>query len=107
MDIFHAVILSIIEGITEFLPISSTGHMILAADILKIAETDFVKSFEIIIQLGAILAVVILYFKTLTTNRIVWSRLLAAFVPTAVVGFILYKFIKQFLLGNVVVVLWS
>jgi len=63
MTILHTIILSIIEGITEFLPVSSTGHMILAEYSSEIQETDFVKSFEIIIQLGAILAVLILYWK--------------------------------------------
>jgi len=56
MSILHAIILSITEGLTEFLPISSTGHMILAGKLLGIPSTEFVKSFEIIIQLGAILA---------------------------------------------------
>lgn len=107
MDIWHSIILSIVEGISEFLPISSTGHMILAADLLKIPETEFVKSFEIIIQLGAILAVVSLYLKVLLTNRKLLAKLVVAFVPTAVVGLVLYKFIKQFLLGNTAVVLWS
>ena len=69
MTILHAIILSIIEGITEFLPISSTGHMILAAKILNIQQTEFAKSFEIIIQLGAILAVATLYIQTLLTNK--------------------------------------
>ncbi len=100
MDFAQAVILSIIEGLSEFLPISSTGHLILASDIFKIAQTDFVKSFEIIIQLGAILAVVILYLKTLLTNKAVWWRILTAFLPTAIVGFSLYKVIKGFLIGN-------
>lgn len=107
MDFLHAIILSIIEGLTEFLPISSTGHMILAADILKIPDTEFLKSFEVIIQLGAILAVVILYLKTLLTNKAVWLKLLIAFIPTGVVGLFLYKFIKGYLLGNTAVVLWS
>lgn len=106
MDFVQAIILSIVEGLSEFLPISSTGHLILASDILKIPQTDFVKSFEIIIQLGAILAVVVLYFKTLL-NRKNWANILAAFIPTAVVGFTLYKYIKGFLIGNTNVVLIS
>lgn len=107
MDILQAIILSIVEGISEFLPISSTGHLILASDILKVAQTDFVKSFEIIIQLGAILAVVVLYAKTLLEKRKMWLPLLAAFIPTAVIGFVLFKIIKQFLLGSTVITLWS
>ncbi len=63
MDIVQTIILTIIEGITEFLPISSTGHMILAFSIMKIHDNSFVKTFEIAIQLGAILAIVMLYYK--------------------------------------------
>jgi len=107
MDLLQALILSIVEGVSEFLPISSTGHLILASDILKISQTEFVKSFEIIIQLGAILAVVVLYAKTLLEKRKLWVPLLAAFIPTAVIGFILFKLIKQFLLGNTAVTLWA
>lgn len=107
MDIYQAIILSIVEGITEFLPVSSTGHMILTADLLQIPDSEFLKSFQVIIQLGAILAVVSLYLKLLLTNRSLWLKLLIAFIPTAFVGLFLYDFIKQFLLGNTSVVLWS
>ncbi len=107
MNILHAIILSIIEGITEFLPISSTGHMILAGTLLHITETDFVKSFEIIIQLGAILAVLLLYWKKLLTNKDTFIRVLVAFIPTGIVGLVLYKFIKDVLLGNPWIVVWS
>ena len=69
MSFDHAVILALIEGITEFLPISSTGHMILAAKLLNIPQTEFAKSFEIIIQLGAIMAVASIYMQTLFTNK--------------------------------------
>jgi undecaprenyl-diphosphatase len=100
----QAIILSIVEGITEFLPISSTGHMILASTLLKIQETDFVKSFEIIIQLGAILAVVILYWKKLWVNNM---RVFIAFIPTAIIGVVFYKYIKDVLLGNPWIVVWS
>ncbi len=107
MEIYHAIILSVVEGITEFLPVSSTGHMILTADLLRIPDSNFLKSFEVIIQLGAILAVVSLYLKTLLTNRGLWLKLITAFIPTAFVGLFLYDFIKQFLLGNTSIVLWS
>lgn len=107
MDIFQAIILSIVEGFTEFLPISSTGHMILAADLLGIVESDFLKSFEVIIQLGAILAVFLMYLKFLLKNPKVWVKLIVAFLPTAVVGLIFYDYIKSYLLGNTNVVLWS
>lgn len=99
----QAVILSIIEGVTEFLPISSTGHMILTGTLLNIAETDFIKSFEIIIQLGAILAVLFLYWKKFLWNK----HVVVAFIPTAIVGLVLYKYIKDVLLGNPWIVIWS
>ena len=60
MTILHTIILAIVEGISEFLPISSTGHLVLTSAILDIAQTDFVKTFEIVIQLGAILAVIMI-----------------------------------------------
>lgn len=105
MNYFEALILSMVEGITEFLPISSTGHLVLTAQILKIPQTDFMKSFEIIIQLGAIFAIVFLYWKILIANKEVWKRIIAAFIPTAILGFALYKVIKLFLLGNIFVTL--
>lgn len=107
MTLIQVITLSIVEGITEFLPISSTGHMILASTLLKIAETDFVKSFEIIIQFGAILAVLLLYWKKLLTNKDTFISVAIAFIPTAIVGLVLYKFIKDILLGNPWVVVWS
>lgn len=107
MTYFHAILLSIIEGITEFLPISSTGHMILGSTLLDIAQTDFVKSFEVIIQLGAILAVLMLYWKKLLRNRDTLIKVAIAFMPTAIVGLTLYKYIKTVLLGNPWIVVWS
>ncbi|MBI4991504.1 undecaprenyl-diphosphate phosphatase [Candidatus Gottesmanbacteria bacterium] len=107
MTYLQSIILSVIEGITEFLPISSTGHLILTSDLLKISQTEFQKSFEIIIQLGAILSVVVIYFQTLLRKRKIWEKVLVAFLPTGVLGFTLYKLIKHYLLGNTVVVLLS
>jgi undecaprenyl-diphosphatase len=100
MDVFQALILSIVEGITEFLPISSTGHLVLVSKLLNLPQTEFVKSFEVFIQLGAILAIVVMYWKTLIQDTKVWQRILAAFLPTAFVGFILYRYIKEYLIGN-------
>ncbi|MFH1186755.1 MAG: undecaprenyl-diphosphate phosphatase [Candidatus Levyibacteriota bacterium] len=100
MNLLNSIILSIVEGITEFLPISSTGHLILTSNILNVAQTDYVKDFEIIIQLGAIFAVFFLYWKKLIASREIWKKILIAFLPTAIVGLTLYKFIKYFLLGN-------
>ena len=111
MNLIHVFILSLVEGLTEFLPISSTGHMILASKLLGISETDFVKTFEIVIQLGAIAAVAVLYFnkfwKSLTGNWELIKKLLLAFVPTAVVGFTLYPIIKGVLLGSSAITLNS
>lgn len=105
MDLLTAIILGIIEGLTEFLPISSTGHLILATELLKIPSSDFIKSFGIIIQLGAILAVVSLYWKKLFTNKKVIIRVFLAFIPTAIIGFIFYSLVKDFLLSSNEVVL--
>lgn len=107
MNYFQSLILSAVEGITEFLPISSTGHLILASNLLRISQTSFIKDFEIIIQLGAILAVLVLYFKTLYNNINLWKKIITAFLPTAIIGFILFKFIKSFLLGNLYITLIS
>lgn len=107
MNILQTLVLSIVEGFTEFLPISSTGHLILASELLKIPQTEFVKSFQIIIQLGAILAVLVLYWKTLRNNFKLWKNILLAFIPSAVIGFLLYGYIKPNLLGNSQVVVWS
>lgn len=106
MTAIHAIILGIVEGLTEFLPISSTGHLILASNLLKIPESDFLKTFEISIQLGAVLAVLFLYWKTISKNPEVLKKLIVAFAPTAVIGLIFYKLVKR-LLGSPSVVLWS
>src|SRR3972149_8143281 len=107
MNFIHVLILSIVEGITEFLPISSTGHLILTSKLLGIMESDFTKTFEIAIQLGAIMAIVVLYFKKFTTSLDLYKKLFFAFIPTAVVGFLLYPFIKGSLLGSSTVTLVS
>ena len=102
----NALILGVVEGITEYLPVSSTAHMILAARALRLEETEFLKSFQIIIQFGAILAVVVLYWSKFW-NLEVLKRLVVAFVPTGVIGLTVYKVLKTYLLGNMTVVLWS
>ena len=104
MTLLHAILLGIVEGITEFLPVSSTAHLILASHGLRIADTEFVKSFEIIIQLGAILSVVVLYWSKFW-NWDVLKKLVVAVIPTGVIGLTVYKVIKGYLLGNVTVVL--
>ena len=107
MNIIHALILGIVEGVTEFLPISSTGHLILASRLLGIAQTDFVKSFEIIIQLGAIFAVIVLYAQALLKNPDICKKVLWGFVPTGVLGIFLHSIIKEKFLGNNAIVVWA
>jgi len=106
MTILHSIILGIVEGITEFLPISSTGHLILASSLLGISPTDFVKTFEIAIQLGAILSVVVLYWKSFWNLNLL-MKLAAAFIPTGIIGLSLYHIVKTYLFGNEYVVLIS
>lgn len=106
MNFFDATIYGIIEGITEFLPISSTGHLMLTAKVLG-GQTEFLKSFEIIIQLGAILSVVALYWRKFLIDFETLKRVIVAFVPTGILGLIFYKIVKTYLLGSNTVVLWS
>jgi undecaprenyl-diphosphatase len=107
MDFITAFILGIVQGISEFLPISSTGHMILASHLMGLKHTEFLKSFEIAIQVGTILSVVVLYWRSLLVDFEVIKRLAVAFIPTGVLGLTLYKLIKGYLLGSETVVLCS
>ncbi len=107
MNIIQSIILGVVEGITEFLPISSTGHLILASKLMGLKDSDFLKSFEIIIQFGSILAVVVLYWKKFFVDKETWKKVLTAFLPTAIIGFLLYKILKQYLLSNAVIVVWA
>ncbi len=106
MTILHSIILGLVEGFTEFLPISSTAHLILVSKLLSIDQSMFVKTFEIAIQGGAILAVIIFYWRKLLDLEIL-KRLIVSFIPTAIIGFILYKLIKDILVGNMTIVLLS
>lgn len=94
MDIFHAIILGIVEGLTEFLPVSSTGHLILVSELLGIKQDVFHKTFEISIQLGSILAVLALFRERLFSGIDIWLKLAVAFIPTGALGFLLYKHVK-------------
>src|SRR3989344_1731479 len=95
MTIVQSAILGVVEGITEFLPISSTFHLILASTFLRLTQSEFVKFFEIFIQSGAILAVIFLYYKEVMRDRVLFVKLMVSFLPTAVVGIGLYKIIKE------------
>ena len=103
MSYLQTIILGLIEGLTEFLPISSTGHLIIAEKLLGIIATDFTKSFSIIIQFSAILAVVVLYWKKFLHSKLLWKQVIIAFIPTGILGFTVYRLIKSYLLDNVLV----
>jgi undecaprenyl-diphosphatase len=103
MTTLQAIIIAIVEGITEFLPISSTGHMIMASTLMGIHEDAFVKTFEISIQLGAILAIVLMYAKRFLQGLTIYYKLAIAFLPTAIIGFLAYDFIKMYLFNPLVV----
>jgi len=94
MTLIDALILGTLEGLTEFLPISSTGHLILASELLGLEQTDAHKAFEVSIQLGSILAVLFLFAHKLLANTLLWSKIIIAFIPTALFGFLFYKTIK-------------
>ena len=96
MDIYQAFILGIIEGITEFLPVSSTGHLIVASEWLGLVQNEQNKAFEVIIQLSAILAVVMNYKDKITLNHTsLWIKIFVAFLPLATIGFIFKDYIKE------------
>jgi undecaprenyl-diphosphatase len=97
MNLIHVIILAIIEGLTEFLPVSSTGHMIIASSVMGIASDDFVKLFTVAIQLGAILSVVVLYYKRFLRSIDFYVKLLVAFIPAAVFGLLFAKKIDTLL----------
>ncbi len=107
MDYWQSIILGLVEGLTEFLPISSTAHLILSGEILGIVQTEFVKSFEIAIQFGAILAVVWLYGKKLILDREIIKRVIFAFLPTAILGFLFYQIFKSYLMENLTMIVWA
>ncbi len=103
MTLFQTIIIAIVEGLTEFLPVSSTGHMIIAQGILGVKSTEFVKLFTICIQFGAILSVLVLYWKRFLQSLNFYYKLFIAFIPAAVIGFLASDFIDS-MLENVWVV---
>ncbi|MBS3739122.1 undecaprenyl-diphosphate phosphatase [Mesohalobacter halotolerans] len=106
MSIIESIVIAIIEGLTEFLPVSSTGHMILTKAALGITEDGgFVDTFIVSIQIGAILAIVGLYYKRFLQGITIYIKLMAAFIPTAIIGLLAYDVIKSYLFNPTVVAL--
>lgn len=103
MDYLQALILGIIEGITEFLPVSSTGHMIIGSSLMGIAEEPFTKAFTVAIQFGAILSVLVLYWRRFIRSFGFYWKLFIAFLPSAIVGLLFIEVIN-YLLGDILVV---
>ncbi len=100
VNYFQAIILGLVEGATEFLPVSSTFHLIWTGKLIGTVQSEFLKTFEVFIQSGAIAAVLFLYLKYLLENKRLMGLVLAAFLPTASVGLLLYKIIKGYFFEN-------
>lgn len=107
MDFLDTIILGAVEGLTEFLPVSSTAHLLLTGKILGIPETEFFKTFVISIQIGAILAVLFLYTKRILSSKNLILKIATAFIPTAIIGFIFYQIIKNILFENLITIAWA
>ena len=103
MSWIEAVIIAIVEGLTEFLPVSSTGHMIITQSLIGVESTEFVKAFTVIIQFGAILSVIVLYWKRFFQTMDFYLKLLIGFIPAGILGFLFSDYI-DYLLENVMVV---
>ncbi len=100
MNFYSAVILGIVEGLLEFLPVSAAGNLTIVARLLNIPSSDFIKVYEIVMQVGAVFAVMLLYRKKLYIEKKLWVKIIAGFIPTGIVGFLFYKPIKHYLLYN-------
>jgi len=103
MSLFETIVIAIVEGLTEFLPVSSTGHMIITQNLLGMENSDFLKAFTVNIQFGAILSVIVLYWKRFFQSWDFYWKLLIAFLPAAVIGLLAADYIDN-LLENVWVV---
>jgi undecaprenyl-diphosphatase len=107
VNMLYAALFGLVEGLTEFLPVSSTAHLMLTTRILGVDPSTTHKTFEIVIQLGAILAVVVLYWRALFVEWAVMLRVAIGFFPTGLLGLLLHDVIKRYLLESVDVALWS
>jgi len=106
MSYFDTIMIALVEGLTEFLPISSTGHMIVVADLLHVSQDQLVTSFEVIIQVAAIVAVVVYYRREMTQIVQLWRQLLIAFLPIAVIGFAGAKFFQKLFTVRIVAIMF-
>jgi undecaprenyl-diphosphatase len=97
MSLFETIVIAIVEGLTEFLPVSSTGHMIIAQALLGVESTEFVKAFTVNIQFGAILSVIVLYWKRFFQSWDFYYKLLIAFLPAAIIGLLFIDYIDALL----------
>lgn len=103
MNTLTSFILGFVEGVTEFLPVSSTGHLILASNALGLVNNEFLKLFEIVIQTGAIAAVIFIYWKDLLKDRTYLFKMTIAFIPTGILGLLLHGIVKKYLFNPQVV----
>ena len=105
MTLYEATILGIVEGITEFLPVSSTAHIALTSQIMGIPQDNFMSSFNIIIQIAPIFSIMLIYFNTLFQSLEIWKKLIASFIPTGAIGFLFHNQIEAMFSANSIV-LW-
>jgi undecaprenyl-diphosphatase len=107
MDIFSAIILAVVEGLTEYLPISSTGHIILASSLLGIQNDPFVKDYTVIVQFGAIMSVLVIYWRRFLNPTLdIYKKLIVGFLPAAIIGLSVKNHIDK-ILGSVQIVAWA
>jgi len=105
MTLYEATILGIVEGITEFLPVSSTAHIALTSHLLDVPQDDFMSAFNIIIQIAPILSIMIIYSNTIFQSLDIWKKLIASFIPTGIIGLLFHHQIEAMFSSNSIV-LW-
>lgn len=103
MTLYEAVILGIVEGITEFLPVSSTAHIALISQIMGIPQDNFMSAFNIIIQIAPIFSIMIIYFNTLIQSLEIWKKLITSFIPTGAIGFLFHHQIEDMFSSNSII----